>query len=85
MAPSIDAYGNPFEPQQPRLNQTEIFENQQIAAHDAAKFRYVAKTKVGAVPTQAVVNQLRIIAKILEESKVPAVTFTLEVNEASKP
>ena len=81
--PSIDTYGNPFEPQQPRLNQTEIFENQQIAAHDTTKFHYLAKTKVGAVPIQAIVNQLRIIAKILEESRVSAVTFSLEVDEAS--
>ena len=48
------------------------------------KFHYYAETTKGPVPVAAVAEQLRIIAKILEESKVAAVTFTLEINEASK-
>jgi hypothetical protein len=48
-------------------------------------FHYHAETTKGPVPVAAVAEQLRIIAKIIEESRVSTVTFTLEINEASKP
>lgn len=47
-------------------------------------FHYHAETIKGPVSVVVAAEQLRIIAHILEESKVAAVTFTLEINEASK-
>jgi hypothetical protein len=48
------------------------------------KFHYYAETTKGPVSVAAVAEQLRIVAKILEESKVATVVFTLEINEAAK-
>lgn len=44
-------------------------------------FHYYAETKQGSVSVADVVEQLRIIAKILEDSKVKAATFTLSIDE----
>jgi hypothetical protein len=78
--PTLDEYGNPvlF-----RLNASEMFENREVAARDGSKFHFGTRTKVSAVSVKGVADQLRLIAKILEESKVEKVTFTLTVDEAT--
>lgn len=48
-------------------------------------FHYFAETTKDPVSVAAAAEQLRIIAKILEGSKMSTVTFTFEINEASKP
>lgn len=45
-------------------------------------FRYSTKTQT-AVPTKALINNLRLLAKQLEESKVENVMFTVTIEEAT--
>lgn len=58
-----------------------MFETYKTAKENSKKFHYECRTTVGSVSVGEVIKQLHVIAKILEDSKVQAVTFSFEATE----